>query len=152
MNYIKLTQGYETIVDDEDYEYLNQFKWYFSRQGYAVRNGKKHSRITLHRVITNCPNNLHVDHINCNKLDNRKCNLRICNQSQNNRNTLKYKNKSSKYKGVSKASPNRWRAQIKLNYKKFHLGYFEIEEDAARAYNEKAKELFGEFANLNEIK
>lgn len=98
-----------------------------------------------------------VDHINSNPLDNRKSNLRIVTRQQNNWNASKTKVKnniktSSKYKGVYWAgNDNKWRVEITKDCKRYRMGYFKNEEDAARAYNLKASELFGEYAKLNEI-
>lgn len=156
---ITLTQGYKAIVDDEDYEYLNQFNWnarVVSGTQYAKRNiiiGDKKTTINMHREIMNCPINLMVDHINGNGLDNRKKNLRICTRSQNLMNSKKPMNgKTSKYKGVCfNVQNNRWRAEIRLNKKPIFLGYFLLESEAALAYNRKALEIFGSFAKINEV-
>jgi hypothetical protein len=92
-----------------------------------------------------------LDHVNGDKLDNRKENLRRATQQENLRNKAKTESKtSSKYKGVSwHSTANRWRAYIVVDYKQIYLGLFDSEEDAAVAYNVKASELFGEFARLN---
>jgi len=96
-----------------------------------------------------------VDHINGNGLDNRIENLRMCNNSQNQMNRRNQQNSLSKYKGVRKVQErklnNPWYASISKDRVKFHLGYFSTEKEAAEAYNNKAKELFGEFASLNTI-
>jgi flagellar basal body P-ring protein FlgI len=159
MKRIKLTQGKYTTVDNEDFERINQFKWYAHyRNGnwYAIRNTKrinsKQTLIRMHRFIMNCPKKLEIDHISHNTLDNQKVNLRICTRSQNNMNRKiqQKRETSSKYKGVSWHKSNKkWEAQIKLNGKNIYLGIYKIEVEAARAYDKKAKELFGEFANLN---
>jgi hypothetical protein len=150
---IELTQGQVALVDDEDFEYVNQFKWCFSNKGYAVRSMGKwpHQKsIRMHRVITNCPDNREVDHVNKNKLDNRKTNLRICNRSENNSNKLKYRNNKSGYKGVDFYAPlNKYRAQIKKDGKKIHIGYYDSPLEAASAYDKKSRELFGDFASTN---
>ncbi len=151
--------GEQTIlIDDEDYEKikgksLSLFK--NSRAGKEVLyvrtswiNGK---RFLLHRFLTDCPKDKLIDHINHNPLDNRKSNLRICNNAENKMNMGRYKtNKESKYKGVfiyNKIIT----AAIGFNGKPIHLGKFQTQKDAAKAYNKKAIELFGEFAYLNEI-
>jgi hypothetical protein len=86
MKRIKLTQGKYALVDDEDFESLNKYKWYF-HQGYAIRNTKmkfgKRTTIFMHRIITNCPKGKDVDHINMNGLNNQKYNMRVCKRSQN---------------------------------------------------------------------
>lgn len=145
------------IVDDEDFEYLNQFTWCLDRE-YARRiiyineNSKRKQRcIRMHREILNAPADKIIDHINGNGLDNRKENLRYCTKSTNAMNCKIHKHNTSGYKGVSK-SGNRWRAYIVLNDKQRQIGSYKTKEEAALAYNKKAIELFGEFAKLNDVK
>jgi hypothetical protein len=152
---IKLTKGQYTIVDVEDYPKLAGDEWQFyeseSKNFYAVRLDKN-KLVKMHREIMNNPVGLFVDHKNGNGLDNRKKNLRIATPAQNNYNSRKRGgNVSSKYKGVSKIKKNnRWRAYITIaGPKQKHLGYFDNEIEAAKAYDGAAKELFGEFARLN---
>jgi hypothetical protein len=151
MKEIELTQGYVAIVDDEDYEYLSQWKWFASRNAtgryYAVRNEGK-NQIRMHREILKAPKGMEVDHINTNTLFNVKKNLRICTRAENAKNLSKPKNNTSGYKGVSR-DRRKWKAYIGLNNKKIHIGMFSSPKEAARAYDEKAKELFGKFAKLN---
>lgn len=93
-----------------------------------------------------------VDHRNHNTLDNRRSNLRVCTNSQNCANKKKASGKSSGYKGVTWFKrDNCWKAQIKVNYRNIHLGYFDKEADAAAAYNKSAIRIFGEFALINKI-
>jgi hypothetical protein len=157
---IKLTQGKFAIVDAEDFEQLNKFKWYpekSRRTFYAIRNekkqgcGNKQIIVKMHRLIMNSPPDLSIDHINHNGLDNRKANLRIVSQTQNVWNARKWATKcSSRYKGVNFTKMNnKWRAKIMHKRKWFNLGYFDDEESAARAYDAKARELFGEYSCLN---
>lgn len=147
MKEIILKSGEKALVDDEDYELLNKFKWQY-QLGYAVRNIK----VYMHRDIIKTEEGLETDHINGNKLDNRKENLRKVTQSQNQANRKKGKNKSSIYKGVIwHKRRNHWLAQITINRKKIYLGSFNNEIDAAKAYNEAAIKYFGEFARLNEV-
>ena len=106
----------------------------------------------MHRLITNAPKGLMVDHINHNGLDNRRKNLRLCTVSQNNRNRrpITRPNKGSKYKGVTfDKKRNLFKAEIQHNKKKYFLGRFKSQIKAAQAYDKKARELFGEFAYLN---
>ena len=154
MKEIKLTQGKVAIVDDEDYDELNKLKWYtnhnYNDKYYAVHSiNKTQKKLKLHRVIMNVTNpKIVVDHINGDGLDNRKCNLRICSHKENMMNRVKQNDTTSKYKGVWwDKDMKRWRAYI--GNKK--LGSFKLEVDAAKAYNEKAKELFGDFAKINII-
>lgn len=149
---ILLSQGYSAIVDDEDFEWLSQWKWYY-HEGYAVRNYKGKT-IRMHRQILDAKDDKEVDHVNRNRLDNRRHNLRECNRRQNQANKWKtgHKDHSSKYKGVSrKKNENKWCAQIECNDKNLFLGYFDNEVVAANVYNHKAKEVFGEFALLNDV-
>ena len=132
MQTIKLTQGKETIVDDEDFEYLSQWKWYFSH-GYAIRTKylgiinrkQKAERVYMHRIINDTSNGFDTDHINRNRLDNRPENLRTITHHQNCMNTGLSKNNTSGYKGVIYNKRKRkWQAYIRFNYKSIHLGYF----------------------------
>jgi hypothetical protein len=157
MKEIKLTQGYFAMVDDEDYEYLNQWKWNISKSRtpnriYAARGvckKNKHKHIYMHRLIMGSPENMQVDHINHNCLDNRKCNLRIVTNAQNTRNkSVNYFKKSCNYKGVTYYR-NKWRVNIRKDGKFIHIGGFVDIMDAAKAYDNIAKELFGEYAYLN---
>lgn len=152
MKRILLTQGKHAIVDDEDFEWLNQFKWWFGKPGYAQRTVWKGSKIYMHRVVMKVNKGINIDHINGDKLDNRKVNLRLCNQSQNMANAIKKNSAYSKYKGVSwNKNRNRWVAQITVNYKHTNLGSFLNEKEAAKKYNEFAIKEFGKFAKLNEL-
>ena len=149
MKEIKLSKGFVAQVDDEDFEYLNQFKWYVYIDRvyrYALRrDNKSRKRIKMHRVILNAPDNILVDHIDHNGLNNQRNNIRLCTNTQNQWNM---KGRRNGFKGVS-IENNRFRAAIKYQSKTIHLGNFKTEEDAAKAYDKKATELFGEFAYLN---
>lgn len=138
------------LVDDSSFDQLNAVKWY-ETEGYAhrivMKNGKRYS-ILMHRLITDAPKGMEVDHINGDKLDNQICNLRICTRTQNRGNT-KYKNKTG-FKGVSKnPKGNTYRAAIKNSKKLQYLGTFKSAGEAAKAYDIAAKEIFGEFALTN---
>jgi len=147
---IKLTQGKVAIIDDEDFESVSKFRWcYDSSNGYPVSRIKG-IRVRLHRFILNDKNARYVDHINRNKLDNRKSNLRTCNSSQNVRNRGLNKNNTTGYKGVINLN-GMWRAQFSLDYKFYDLGLYNTAVEAARAYNKKAKEVHGEYAYLNSL-
>jgi hypothetical protein len=158
MKLIKLTKGKFAIVDDDDFEYLIQFKWQCHNRSntcYAARSvtvGVK-KRITqkMHQLILG-ENDLKngIDHRNGDGLDNRKLNLRFCNQSENNMNKKPRVGCTSKYKGVYlKRSLNKFVSTIKINGRAKHLGFFDNDFDAAIAYDNAAKELFGEFAKIN---
>jgi len=146
---IPLTQGKMALVDDEDFDKLNQYKWCFDGQYAQSKIGNKTTR--MHRVIFDSPQ---VDHVDGDGLNNQRSNLRACNHTQNQMNSVKRKSLSiklsSKYKGVSwHKQTEKWRARIQTSQGCLYLGLFEVEEDAARAYDEAAKENFGEFARLN---
>ena len=152
MKTIPLTQGKVTIVDDEDFDELNKYKWCISASGYAVRNrSRKIGKILLYmaKEILPCSTGIVVDHINGNKLDNRKKNLRRCTQAENSRN----RHSTGGFSGIRGVTwhpqSRKWRALIMLNGKSVHIGLFEIKEDAGRAYDKKSKELFGEFCSPN---
>lgn len=160
MKQIKLTQGQFTLVDDEDYEYLNQWKWYAAKDGrtyYACRNssriGGKQTSIKMHREILGLSNPKAIsDHIDGNGLNNQKGNLREATKTQNNANRKSADNSASKYLGVNWLPVRKkWKAELRKNGKLFFLGRFNNEIDAAIAYNKKAVELHGEFARLNKI-
>jgi hypothetical protein len=142
--YIKV-KDLEVLVDDEFWHEFNSMSWNISN-GY-INNTQKGK---MHRIVMNAKDDEIVDHINNNKDDNRNCNLRIASDGLNNHNRIKNKNASSKYFGVSlyKRDKN-WTSQIIYNNKHYYLGRFENEIDAAKAYNEKAIELYKDKANLN---
>lgn len=149
---IALTQGKFAFVDAKDYYRLAQFQWFASFSGntfYAVRKygGKP---VKMHRWIMNAPDGLVVDHIDHNGLNNCRSNLRLCSHVQNTRNAVCNNGASSKYKGVCRRrKTKKWRAAIKFNKKSYNLGDFTDEIAAAKAYDKKAAEFFGEFACLN---
>lgn len=146
------------IVDDEDYPAIKPYKWFLSKCSdlfYAVSSHYGRP-VKLHRVILKVTDpKILVDHKNGNPLDNRKENLRLCNKQQNAYNAKKRKRATSKYKGVHFDNKRQlWSARIStknvngLVYGKF-LGYFTLEEDAAKAYNNAAEMYYGEFKKLN---
>ncbi len=158
MKYIPLTQGKFAIVDDEDYEWLNQWKWCVSKQKngdyYAVRRTRKEEGpnskwILMHRQILKAQLGEQIDHRNHCGFDNRRNNLRFCTNSQNQHNRVPQIG-TSKYKGVCwQKVAKKWLSQIKHNNNRIYLGCFENEKDAARAYDAKSRELYGEFAGTN---
>lgn len=155
MKEIPLSQGMVALVSNEDYERVARFKWTLKRNGnrcYAYRrdysNGGRH--IPLHRFILDAPPEMEVDHINGDGLDNRRENIRLCTHSENSRNTNRASNNTSGYKGVSRDHRDgRWDSYITLNQRRIHIGRFGTAIEAARAYDAKAREIFGEFAKLN---
>jgi HNH endonuclease len=150
---IPLTKGQHVIVNDEDYEWLGQWRWLLLKK-YAARfvthDGRRRV-VFMHRLIMNAPDDMQVDHINHNKLDCRRSNLRLATSFENNRNRVKTTAKrSSRYKGVSfYKQTKRWGAYIRINGKHTYIGYYADEQSAARAYDRKAIELYGDFACLN---
>lgn len=157
MKKILLNQNKFALVDDEDYEWLNQWKWSVGtkrKTQYAIRkiwrDGKR-TTTTMHQVILNTPKEMVSDHINGDGLDNRRDNLRICTQSNNCMNRSQQKG-TSKYKGVSLHSKEgKWKSRIKTKGKIYNLGHYKTEEEAACVYNIAAKIMFGNFARLNQI-
>lgn len=157
MELIPLTQGKCAIVDDEDAAVVSKYKWHCNDSGYAVTQIRigdgSAKKVRMHRLLLNPPADMDIDHINGNRMDNRRCNLRICTRSENLRNAKKHKTHaeaSSKFKGVCwHKQRRRWYARYRKDGKQFHIGLFDNEEDAARAYDAAAKTAFGAFARLN---
>lgn len=132
MRKIKLHPNEYVIVDDADYEYMSQWKWRLHKDGYAYRTGKPN--VYMHRLINKTPQGMITDHINRNKLDNRRANLRTVVKAENQRNTKIFATNTSGYKGVSWSKVmNMWQAYIFKNNKKINLGYFEDVKKAAKA-------------------
>lgn len=161
MKEIQLTQGQVALVDDADYEWLNQWKWYAHKNKvgnsfYAIRNeyaNGKQTGIKMHRFILGVTDtDVFCDHADLDGLNNQRYNLRKCSRIENGRNRPQRKGATSTYKGVSfKAAHKKWVAQIRPEGKPVHIGYFEREVDAAVAYNNAAKKHYGEFALLNNV-
>ncbi len=133
------------VVDPQDIDFLNSQKWYVHSRGYAA-NCKGQ---LFHRLLLNPPKGTVIDHVNGNKLDNRRDNLRVCDQRGNLRNA-RAKRGSSRYKGVYyHKQVGKWCAHITVDYKTRHLGLFLTEEEAAQAYNIAATQANPEFSKLN---
>lgn len=155
MKTIPLTRGKEAIVDDEDFEMLSKHKWLFDGR-YAKRSFGPRGSVRweyMHRVVAKAGDDCHVDHKNGIKLDNRRANLRRCSKGQNSMNRPKSVCKtSSRYKGVYwRKAEHRWHARIKKGGQFYSLGLFRAEREAAIAYNNAARQHFGEFAHLNDV-
>ena len=159
---IELTKGYVTLVDDEDYEWLSEHKWYVSNYSknntqYAKRNTKKcesekQRTMRMHRLIMNCSLDMMVDHIDGNGLNNQRSNLRLATRSENGRNQGISRANTSGYKGVSfNIRDSMWCAYIVINGIKKHICSTNNVIESAVAYNKAALEMFGEFAKLNVI-
>lgn len=146
----------EILVDDADFEYVSKFKWFLRKVGktfYAQRNakvGELRTAIQMHRELLSVPAGLMVDHKNHNTLDNRRENLRICTQFENQHNQQATRGGSSKYKGITWVKKSKkWRTMITTYGYAKHLGLFNNEEEAAMAYDYYANIEQGEYAVLN---
>lgn len=161
MKEIPLTRGYIALVDDEDYDRAMQYNWrattsiearrvyIYACRWKPIGKGKRVIEY-LQKFILNTPHL--IDHVNRDGLDNRKSNLRLATFGQNNQNMIKkqHKKNSSQYKGVGfHKGMHRWRVRLTTNYVECVIGYYDTEVEAAVAYNNKAIEVFGEFAKLN---
>jgi len=151
---VPLSQDKFAIIDVEDAEEIGKYNWHLNNHGYAVRKSSavfaKPAMITMHRVINNTLEGFDTDHIDGNRINNIKSNLRSATRSQNMQNANKIKTNTSGYKGVGwHKSTKKWQAQIQVSGKQMHLGYFNSASEAAKAYDRKAVEFFGEFARIN---
>ncbi len=157
---IPLSQGKFTIVDTEDFEYLNQWKWYLSHYGYAVTTWREGSgkdavyrKIYMHRLLMKTPEDMETDHINRTPLDNRKSNLRNCSHQQNQSNRAKQVNNTSGYKGVVwHKQQQKWWARVTFKGKQISLGLHNTAEEAAKAYDKGAQLHHGEYVLTNGVK
>jgi len=160
MRFIPLSRGKYTIIDDADFEVVNQFKWSYDHHercdGYAIRviksAGQPQRSLYLHRFLLGARPGQVVDHINYNGLDNRRSNIRLCMQAQNIHHSRMRSTNTSGYRGVywNKKS-KKWLAQIRVGpgKKRRFLGLFTDAVEAAKAYDAVAREEHGEFAMLN---
>lgn len=163
---IELTKGKRTIVDDDDYDFLMQWRWVAFRtpkpvaEYYAVRTFRNHQpdgtqkcgAIRMHNAIFQVPKGFKVDHIDRDGLNNQKSNLRQATTSQNNANKGPCSNNQSGFKGVSLVRANRsrpWAATVSHNRQVIYKEVFATREEAARAYDRAAKAFFGEFSYQN---
>ena len=152
----RVIKGHTVTVDAQDAHLLDEYPWTINPTGYVVtpgsdENGRTITRL-LHRLITNAPKHLQVDHRDGAPLNNTRANLRLCTCSQNHANRRKFKNGTSIYKGVHLRKYSkipRWYTVIKDNGILRNLGSFTDEQEAARAYDREALRLYGDFARLN---
>lgn len=159
MEQIPLNKGYSALVDDEDADMVLQYNWGVSKQKntYYARAHKgvgfyKYTKIHMHWLILPPKDGFVRDHIDGNGLNNQRYNLRYCTNTENIWNSGISKNNTSGFRGVCwYKQKNRWIVRIWCKKKKMYLGSFTDKIEAAKAYNEKAIELFGEFARLNEV-
>ena len=155
MRILKATGGEKILIDNDDYKWAKYFSWTVTwgsvnKNVASVRTYETGFRLC--RVIMEVVNGQIVDHVNGNGLDNQKNNLRICTRRENLFNKKKYLSGKNRFKGVYKRKliyKNTWEARINFNKKPIYLGDFSNEIDAAKAYNERAKKLYGQFAKLN---
>ena len=145
--FIPLPSGGCAIVSPEDYTVASRIAWRLSSSGYVIGSRRCENKLRLHRLITGAAGGQFVDHINGNRLDNRRENLRICNNTQNIRNQGKRRGRM--FKGITRQQNGLWRAQIMVDRKKCNLGSFIDPQDAARVYDAAAVRFFGEYARLN---
>lgn len=146
---IPLSRDVFALVDPEDFEELSQYKWSAIRSGrkfYAIRREKGRT-ILMHRQIMKARRGTQVDHKDGDGLNNHRENLRSCTSQQNHANVRSYRG-SSRFVGVWRTG-NKWQAGITCRGKRYHLGLFDDEIEAAKARDRKAWELLGEFAYLN---
>lgn len=149
--YVTLTQGYEAIIDASDVPLVSEWNWYAIKDGntvYAQRSSPNTEcrTVRMHRVLIGAPNGLWVDHRDGNGLNNSQANLRLATVQQNCHNSRTSKRNTSGLKGVSWSKANgKWHAQIRINGKPRHLGYFRTPESAYAAYCEASASLHGEF-------
>ncbi len=145
------------LVDKDYWFTINTGRWDVDLHGYVKRcfpvNGKI-KVLKMHRLIMNAPNGVDVDHINRNRADNRKCNLRLATRSQNSLNRLKDCDNTHGFKGIEPYGKNKnyWRASLGINGKRVRVNGFTNKIEAAIAYNFLAKHYFGQFALLNDVK
>jgi len=145
---IPLSGGGYAWVDAADYEWLNQYHWR-SLNGYPSRR-EKQREVLMHRQIMQPPADMVVDHIDGNRANACRSNLRICTRHENQFNLRKRRTGHSRFKGVTFHKPmGKWKAQYRFKGRLYHIGYFDDEVEAARAYDYAAVGVFGEFACVN---
>lgn len=155
MKEIPLTQGKVALIDDGDYELVSQYRWHARLDGskwYAARAATpRGGAMYMHRFLLSLTDRrMQADHINGDGLDNRRSNLRTASRAENNRNRRMFSTNTSGYKGVSRCTDgSKWQSRITAHGMECYLGRFATPQEAALAYDAKARELHGEFARLN---
>jgi hypothetical protein len=153
MKQVRLSKGKFAKVDDADFERVSQYKWSFHDMGYAFTNpGPREDKtyILMHRFVNKTPHGMSTDHINGDKLDNRRGNLRDATHAENKWNKPAQANNTSGYKGVSQNKSGTWDMQIRAIGKRVSRR-FSTKEAAALAYNDWARKLHGQFAYQNKV-
>lgn len=146
MKEIEIKGGSKVIIDEDFFGKATLDKWRISSWGYVVNGKGKY----LHRIVMEAKEGEQIDHINRNKLDNRKENLRVCSCSENQWNRDKTRSNSSGFKGVSfHKKANKWQVYIRIKNIPKYIGIFPDKVSAAKAYDNEAKKLYGKFAFLN---
>lgn len=152
MKQIPLTQGYTAIVDDEDYDRLVVYRWQVLKDHSGHTYARRRGDVLMHQEILPPKDGLRTDHKNGDGLDNRRDNLRYATAGQNRANSAPNVRRTSLYKGVRlDRRCMRWEAYVRYMGVRLGLGYFATQEEAARAYNDTARVLHGEFARLNDV-
>ncbi|SDW23526.1 AP2 domain-containing protein [Paenibacillus sp. PDC88] len=152
---ISLTKGAVSLIDNEDFDAISKYSWHLTSSGYAARR-ESGKIILMHRQLLGIHgkgSNIQGDHINMNRLDNRRSNLRVVNNRENNLNRGIPSNNTSGYLGVSFCkSRGNWEAYITNHGVRKSLGRHSTAEEAAVAYNKAAVDLHGDLARINKIK
>jgi hypothetical protein len=137
------------IMDVDDYYKFNDMCWHADNKGYIVNSIRNRANIKMHRLVMSCPTGMCVDHINGDKYDNRKKNLRICTNTENARNHVPQKNKT--ISGISKTKYNKWMARIGFDGERIYLGTFDSEQKAIAARIKAENELYGSFSYIGRM-
>ena len=145
------TNGYKILIDAEDEEKVRGYKWHVTKDQKGNLSVMSSNRVYLHQLLLGFPEG-EVDHINLNRLDNRKKNLRAVTHQQNQINQPLQKNNTSGVSGVSYYPPRKkYRARIKIGQHDIHLGYYHSFEEAVQARNVGMECMFGEYGRYNDV-